>query len=164
MNPTTRYVTLTSSETELATQVARQRQAEAQRMGLRPKFGATDSSAASIHALGAAGELAAAKALGVAWQPTINTFKQEGGDGVGRLEVRTRSRHDFDLLVRPSDRDGRAFVHVTQSSTGHQVHGWLWSSEAKQGRWLQNFGGRPPAFFVPVSALRPLDTLPGLSS
>ncbi len=149
-------VVLTSSEVDLATTIGFEGHAEALRMGLPDAHGATGQ--ASIHVLGASGELAAYKALGQPWQPTINTFKAPGGDG-GAYEVRTRSKHSWDLLVRPGDPDGRHVIHVTASSTGHQVHGWLYTSEAKQSQWLHGHGGRPPAYFVPSSALRPLSTL-----
>jgi len=125
-------------------------------MRLPDRHGATGGMA--IHVDGACGELAAYKALGQPWNPTVNTFKAPGGDG-GPWEVRTRSRHEWDLLVRPGDPDGRPMIHVTASSTGHQVHGWLWTSEAKDPQWLQNYGGRPPAYFVPSSSLHPLAAL-----
>ena len=108
-----------------------------------------------IHINGVLGEMAAAKALGVYYSFTINTFK-DGGDISSDLQVRTRSRHDWDLIVRHDDRDEDRFILVTGTAPKYAVHGWLYGHEAKQSQWLQAHGGREAAYFVPQSALRDL--------
>lgn len=111
------------------------------------------------HIEGSLGEMAFAKALGVYWAAPINTFK-EGGD-VGAFQVRTRSNDNYDLLVRPTDRDEDIFVLVVGQRGIYRVVGWLYGRECKRPEWLKTYGGRPPAYFVPQEALRPISTLKG---
>ena len=99
--------------------------------------------------------MAAAKALGRYWTMPVNTFK-DGGD-VGELQIRTRPRHYNELIVRPGDRDTDTFILVTGRSPQFRVHGYITGGQAKRRCWLHDYGGRPPAYFVPQSALRPLE-------
>jgi hypothetical protein len=106
------------------------------------------------HINGAGGELAVAKLSGKYWGGHIGTFK---GSDIGRgVQVRTRSRHDWDLIVREHEADDQAFVLVTGQAPHFAVRGWIMGADAKSPAWLKAHGGRPPAFFVPQSALRPL--------
>jgi hypothetical protein len=107
-----------------------------------------------VHVEGALGELAVAKALNRFWNGSVNTFK--GGD-LGRLQVRTRSRHDYDLIVRDSDADDEYFMLVTGQCPSYQVHGYIKGADAKQPQWLQTHGDRPAAWFIPKDALTPLN-------
>lgn len=104
------------------------------------------------HVMGAAGEIAVAKAMGLFWGGDVCTFKAP--DIGNHIQVRTRSRHDWDLIVRPEDDDDAVFVLVTGSIADLHVRGWISGREAKKDRWLQQYGGRPCAYFVPQSALR----------
>ncbi|GAA3348560.1 hypothetical protein GCM10020358_67440 [Amorphoplanes nipponensis] len=144
-------------EMQHAAMVGAFRQIESMRLRLGDQFEADPDNAWSIHIEGAAGEMAAAKALGRYWAMPVNTFKH-GGD-VGELQIRTRSRHHNELIVRPGDRDSDAFVLVTGRSPHFRIHGYITGGQAKRRYWLHGYGGRPPAYFVPQSALRPLELL-----
>lgn len=109
------------------------------------------------HILGACGEMAFAKATGLYWGASVNTFKV-GGDVVG-VEVRTRSQSDWDLIVRDDDPDGRIYFLVTGGPEKFRLVGWIKSEDARRPEWRKNHGGYSPAFFVPQSALKPLDQL-----
>jgi len=109
------------------------------------------------HILGACGEMAFAKATGLYWEAGVNTFKA-GGD-VGTVEVRTRSRHDYELIVRDDDPDGRIYFLVTGGPERFRLQGWIKSEEARRPEWRKNHGGYQPAYFVPHSALKSLDQL-----
>jgi hypothetical protein len=149
-------INLTDQEREAATAVGSRRHAEAVKKRLPDRHGFRGDSL-QIHVEGACGELAAAKALGLPWDGPVNTFKR-GGD-VGDLQVRTRSNHAWDLIVRPDDRDGDVFVLVTGLTPRFRVHGWIRGVDAKKDAWRKTYGGRPPAYFVPQRALRPLEEL-----
>jgi hypothetical protein len=111
-----------------------------------------------IHILGACGECAFAKGTGRYWNGGVNTFK---GSDIGRnIQVRTRSRHDYELIVRPDDSDDDVFVLVTGGPAQFILRGWIKGADARKQEFLHNHGGHPPAFFVPHSALRPVLTLP----
>lgn len=157
-------IELSSTETLVASQVGSLRHAEALKRGNPDAFGlSADKDGWGLHIEGAAGEMAAAKALNVYWGATVNTYKR-GGDIGQRIQVRTRSRRDYELLVRPSDRDEDIFVLVTGKSPRFEVHGWLMGREAKHPDFLKNHGGRNPAYFVPHRALRMIEELRGAAN
>jgi hypothetical protein len=111
-----------------------------------------------IHVLGALGECAFAKATGRYWSGSVNTFTS-GGD-VGRtIQVRTRSSHDYDLIVRDEDKDEDIYVLVTGGPEEFVVHGWMPCRDAKHPTFRNNYGNYGEAYFVPSSALRPVEEL-----
>jgi hypothetical protein len=110
-----------------------------------------------IHILGALGECAFAKATNRYWNGSVNTFKR-GGD-VGRIQVRTRARHDHDLIVRDGDSDDDVFVLVTGGPSSFEIRGWCMGKEAKYAAFSANHGGYGEAYFVPVKSLRSPDQL-----
>ncbi len=115
----------------------------------------------SDHVLGVCGEMVVCKLLGVYWEPTVNTFKAP--DIGNRMQVRTRRRHSYDLLVRDDDPDDDVFVLVTGGPRDFVVRGWLDGETAKQERWRQAHGNREPAFFVPQQWLRDIESLVALA-
>ena len=119
--------------------------------------GADNEHGWQYHIEGACGELAVAKALDIAWSPTINTYKSAGD--VGLLEVRTRSRHDYELVVRENDKDA-TFILVTGVAPHLIVRGWINAKDARMPEWFVSHANRPPQFYVPHAALFDLETLP----
>lgn len=108
------------------------------------------------HIEGACGEVAVAKALGKYWGGSINTFKDGGDIASTGWEVRTRSDHKHDLIVRDDDPNERIFILVTGQSPSFRIHGWILARDAKREEWLKNYGGFGPAYFVPKEHLRPM--------
>lgn len=156
MTPTP--VVLEWYEIRFAAQVGLERNLQAMREGKTPSAAfSTRDGEWEIHVRGACGEMALAKALNRYWSGSINRYGSSGD--VGRIEVRTRSRHDYDLLIRPGDADGSRFVLVTGTAPDYLVHGWYLAGEAKQDKWLANHGDRTPAYFVPRASLKPIETL-----
>lgn len=149
---------------------ARVRREESRRLGIVESAGAPVTGGLYRDRLGVLGEWAVAVhylALST-WTPTVNNFTGAditlltSADEPLLIDVRARGLSTYDLLIRPKDPGGRRNVHVTLTSAGSHrmtVWGWAWTSEAKRPQWLQSYGGRPPAYFVPASALRPLATL-----
>lgn len=111
----------------------------------------------SKHVEGACGEVAVAKALGRFWSPTVNVFNAAD---IGRMiGVRTRSRHDYDLNIRRNDKPDHAYVLVTGLAPSFVVRGYIIGADARRDEWLQAYGGRPAAWFVPQAALLDIDSL-----
>lgn len=108
------------------------------------------------HIEGACGEAAVAKAVGVYWSSHVNNFT---GDDLPGMQIRTRRRHDWDLIVRPSDDDHARWVLVTGKCPAYRVRGWIFGRDAKREEWLRDHGDRPPAYFVPAAALRDMSEL-----
>ena len=110
------------------------------------------------HAVGAAGELAFAKALGIYWNFSVDTFRS--APDVGGYEVRTRTNPRWDLFVRRNDSDSRRYVLVSIDDKCFIIRGFILGSDAKQRQWLRDYGNRgASAFFVPQSALWPIPEL-----
>ncbi len=146
-------VTLTPAELRMAALVGLERQLEALSQSLPDRHG-YEGEGWNIHIEGAAGELALAKWLGRYWDGSVNTF-QSGGD-VGEIQVRTRSKEDYDLLVRPGDKEDAVFVLVIGKAPRFRVVGWIRGADAKRPEWLRAYGGRAEAYFVPQHALKPV--------
>ena len=111
------------------------------------------------HIQGAAGELAFAKCIGAYWNGSINKYGV--GADVEDFDVRTRTEHDWCLIVRQNAPDDLKCVLVVGHAPILRVVGWMVASAAKQKQWLTTFTpGRELAYFVPQSALHPISTLP----
>jgi hypothetical protein len=149
-------VTLSPAELISAAQIGIIRQIEAIRRKLPDKHGYVGDGW-SLHVEGACGELAFAKALNVYWAGTVNVYKD--ADVGANIQIRTRSKANYDLLIRSDDSDDEVFVLVTGTAPTFRVVGWILGRDAKQGCWEQTHGNRPPAFFVPQSELRPISEL-----
>jgi len=142
-------------ELEQAATVGVKRACEALRDGRRNKAGQVGVSLLD-HVNGAIGEYVAAKALNITWTGSVNTFTSEP-DLAPCFEVRTRSLHWHDLIIRPSDEDGRVFLLVTGTmDTGYMAHGGIKARDGKRVEWLKTHGNRPGAYFVPQSELIPM--------
>lgn len=148
-------ITLNWHECEMAVQVGVRRQLSSLSKNSRPGEG-YEGSGWDIHIQGALGEMAVAKALNVYWSGSVNTFAACDLPG---LQVRTRSRHWYDLIVRSRDSDDEPFILVTGECPTFTVHGWIYGRDAKKPKWLREYGNRPAAYFVPQGALRPLKAL-----
>jgi hypothetical protein len=142
-------------EVVMASEIGRYRQLASIKRGLADKHGFSGDGW-SEHVEGACGEMVVAKHLGVYWDGGINTFKEPDLPGI---QVRTRSRHSFDLIVRPDDSDTDQFVLVTGHCPSYRIRGWILGRDAKKPEHLKDHGGRPPAYFVPAELLLPTHSL-----
>ena len=131
------------------------RNVEALRKGCQNRMPINDEW--GIHILGACGECDFAKGTNRYWNGGVNTFK---GSDVGKnIQVRTRSHHHYDLIVRRSDHDTDVFVLVTGGPHEFVLRGWILASDAKQQKYMANHGGHGEAYFVPQSDLHPIEQL-----
>lgn len=109
----------------------------------------------NLHIEGACGELAAAKAMKLYWAGGINNFKN-GGD-VGKLQVRTRSKPDYELIICNDDADDDTFVLVVGQCPAYDVIGKIRACDGKKDEWICEHGHRPAAWFVPQKVLDPIE-------
>ena len=110
---------------------------------------------------GAIGEMAVAKALGVYWSGSVDTFKNLLD--IENFEIRCRTRPNYELFVRPHDPGDRWYLLVLGESDNrkeegkppiYRVVGVMRGSDAKRPEWLKNPGkGFKPAYFVPTDQL-----------
>jgi hypothetical protein len=153
----------TEEEREAACREAFRRQAINEIRGLKGRNGgvATGAMALTIHLLGAAGEMAVASHLGLEEFLYKETEAKRGSCDLPGIDVKTRSRHSYDLIVQKNESPNKKFVLVTIQDKKTVIHGWIRGKDAmKEQYWSDPAGGRP-AYFVPKTALMPMSTLNG---
>lgn len=103
-------------------------------------------------------EGAAALALGLPYEPCVGELDTVDGDIGPGLQVRGTKYAKGSLLVHDSDHDEHRFILVTGIYGVYDVRGWIYAKEGKQKKYWKVYKERG-AYWVPQSALRPLDTL-----
>lgn len=161
MTPTPIVFTFTDEERRIAMEEGMRRQAVNEAKGLRgrnrgPRFG---QKALDVHLLGAAGEMAVASYLGLKHELYKEKEAKRGSDDLPGIDVKTRSKHSYDLIVQKNENPCKKFVLVTIESQKTLIHGWCYGKEAMEEKfWADPARGRA-AYFVPKQYLRPIDTL-----
>ena len=117
----------------------------------------------SIDVEGMLAEAAVAQAIGVVHAPVVGTLDTERGDVGPGLQVRS-TRYGFDranvgcLLLHDSDSDTDKFILACGSNGTYRIPGWIEGVHGKQSAFIKHNKGRW-AYWVPQSALKPLDAL-----
>ena len=113
-----------------------------------------------MHRLGATGEVAVAAYLSLEDHLFTETTANRGScDLPGDIEVKTRSRHGYDLIVQKDERPDKRLVLVTIEREKVFLHGWCVAGDVmREEFWADPAGGRP-AYFVPKSSLRDIGEL-----
>jgi hypothetical protein len=141
---------------------ARRRQEQNEKQGLKGRNNAPASGAVALrlHTLGAAGEMAVASYLGLAGHVFQETTARRGScDLPHNIDVKTRSRHYYDLVVQLDEEPNKILVLVTIENKETRLHGWIRSQDAMQEKRRNECVKNRPAYFVPKSALHPLSLL-----
>ena len=113
--------------------------------------------ALSAHVVGAVGEMAVAKYMGTWFPFTEGAYKLPD---LWDLEIRTRTKDDWDLLVRPNDPDASVYIGVTLAGGEACIQGYIGGNDAKREEWLNDWGNRGrPVYSVPKSALKHISIL-----
>jgi len=132
---------------------------EAKGLRGRNKGAAVGQKALDIHLLGAAGEMAVASHLGMKDHLYQEIEAKRGSNDLPGIDVKTRSKHQYDLIVQRNESPNKKFVLVTIENKTTLIHGWCYGHEAMQEQyWADPARGRP-AYFVPKEALKPLSSL-----
>lgn len=149
-------LTLTPMEIRHGTLVAVERFLEMRALGVAPNAWGKPQSLVETLArdiLGACGEEAFSKLTDRYFHGHVNKFHQVA-DVSAAYEVRTTDQEDGSLIIRSYDDDDRFFVLVVGMIPTFRVVGFIQAGEAKQEKWVRAPHGKPPAWFVPQSALR----------
>ena len=137
------------------------RQGVNEAQGLRGRNGGAwkGSKALDIHLLGAAGEMAVASYLGLKSELFKETEAKKNSNDLPGIDVKTRSKACYDLIVQRGSDPKKKFVLVTIENQQTLLHGWCYGHEALQEQfWADPARGRP-AYFVTKEHLRPMETL-----
>jgi hypothetical protein len=155
-------VELTFGEMAAGSDIGRLRQIASIKAGRKPAHN-FNGDAWQVHIEGALGELAACKALGICWPASIDHFR--GPDLPFKIQVRTRSSHNFELYLRPGESINERWVLVTGTAPIYFVRGWQTGPILNSCEFYRSVkAGRPASYFIPNDQLRPLGTLKELIS
>lgn len=148
-------VTLTDSEMYEATEHGKRMHRESREDNREDKTGTTSD---FICIIGAMGELAVAKVLGVPWEKHLNTFK---APDVGEFQVRARPQAYQELLFRPDDNPEEIYILVTRTRGSHFiVRGWQWGEVCRQEGPLRKLDtNRPPLHVLEQDRMEPTEEL-----
>lgn len=152
----------TDDQKVLAYDEAHRRQANNEAKGRRGRNNAParGSSALGMHLIGCAAEIAVANYLG------LQDFLFKGNDPVrgeadlpGKIEVKCRSKHFYDLLIFLDDEPSKKFVLTTIENHRTLIHGWIPGEDAMQEKWIKEYRKGSRSYAVPQSELRPIEQL-----
>lgn len=152
---------LTEEERQLAYAEGYRRQKYNEERNIKGRNGGLSSGdGATIHHLiGAAGEMAVASYLGLKdhlyqeLAPVRDSF-----DLPYRIDVKTRSKHWYDLPVHMDDFTDKNYWLVTIQNKEIRIHGWANASECKKPEYEKDYSGGRLAYFYPQSKLNSPET------
>lgn len=154
-------IELTPDHLQLAEAEAQRRQTQNEARGLRGRNRAvsTGPRAMEMHRLGCIGEIAVAVYLGLeehvfsAHEPIRGSCDLPHG-----IEVKTRPKHNYDLLVQLDDDPSKLFVLVTHDGTTRIV-GWARGRDIMHGKYVRELVKGRPCYVAPQKILQPIETL-----
>ena len=121
---------------------------------------AQGTTAQLMHLLGAAGELAVACYLGLEDEVFKDTEPVRGSSDLpGRIDVKCRSNHSYDLLVQLDDEPDKKFVLVTIQNRRTFIHGWIFGKDAMKEQWIKTYVRGRTCYAVPQEHLNPIEEL-----
>lgn len=126
------------------------------RKGFKDKFESNRSDEFGNHIIGACGEKAVAKHLGLYWNDDLDGDCKKADVGKN-VQVRTVTKASHRLIIRPHDNDEHFLFLVVSELPVFHILGWVLTKEGKQDQWLTDAGnGGQAAYFVPQEFLRPM--------
>ena len=149
------WVTLSLAEMLHGTNLGVIRMYESHNHGGKHKHGFYNSNLDPLcmNVQGAIGEIVVAKVRNLYFMPTVNTFK--AADIGSNVQVRLRTKHEWQMIVRDDDDPDHIFVHVTGSGPVYCIRGWAYGKDVMKPEYRQNHGNRIESWFVPEEALKP---------
>jgi hypothetical protein len=150
-------INLTQEEKDIVIAEAHRRQSQNEMKGIRGRNGAssTGDTALRYHLIGAAGEMAVASFLGLKNYLYKEQIAMKGSSDLpGNIDVKTRSKHFYDLIVQFDDKPGKNYWLVTIENKVIMIHGWLPWDECMKPEYKKDPAKGRAAYFVPQSILK----------
>jgi len=154
-------VELTEDEKNQVRAEGRRRQSVNEGLALRGRNGAANvgDRALRYSLYGAAGEMAVAVFLGLKAELYKDQYAVKGSSDLpGEIDVKTRTRHKYDLIVQFDDNPNKNYWLVTIENKQIRLHGWLPHSECAKDEYKKDPVGGRAAYFVPKHKLYQPDT------
>lgn len=115
--------------------------------------------ALDMNVIGAGGELAVAIYLGMEDHVFTDLVPVRGSaDLPGKIDVKTRKCHSWDLLVQLDDDLDKTYVLVTIQNKRIFIQGWIHGSMMR-AEWVHEYRRGRPCYCVPQSELNPIEDL-----
>ena len=155
-------IVLTDDQLEAVKTEAGRRQSVNEARGLKGRNRAPHKGADALrlHYLGCMGEMAVASYLELTDYVFQATDAVRGStDLPGGLEVKTRAKHNYDLLVQLDDDPSKIFVLVTCENETVQIVGWIRGHEAMRKEYGREFVRGRPCYAIPQKCLNSIETL-----
>jgi hypothetical protein len=154
---------LTEEERAMAVREALRRQSvNQQRKTPGRNGGASEGDLALFyHKIGAAGEVAVASYLNLKeylfqdLNPTRGSY-----DLPYKIDVKTRAKHSYDLIVQLDDKPDKIYWLVTIENREVRIHGWIHHEECIKPEYVKDPAGGRKAYFVPKNRLNAPETFP----
>ena len=149
---------LTLAEAEA---VRRQEHNEARGLKGRNRAPSKGEKALKMHLLGCVGEVAVAEHLSMRDHLFSTVAPIRGSaDLPGNIEIKTRSKHGYDLLIQFSDDPNKLVVLVTYEGDGvARIVGYIHGHAAMRREWIREFVRGRPCYAVPQKALKPIESI-----
>lgn len=152
---------LSNEERQMALDEAARRQAYNEARGIAGRNGgaAKGDRALFYHKIGAAGEVAVASYLNLKnclfkdSSPSKNSY-----DLPFWIDVKTRARHDYDLIVQLDEVKPAYYWLVTIENRQVNIQGWLDSESCRKPGFIKDPAGGREAYFVPKAFLKAPET------
>lgn len=106
------------------------------------------------HVLGALGERAVYKWLGVPWECTVGHYSKPDVSG---CQVRTVREPKLSTPVHENDGARTPVISVVRSQSRFWIRGWIMAGDARRDEWYGDPGGLRAAWFVPNRSLLPIE-------
>lgn len=159
-------ITLSSEQYDRAMTEAERRQAVNEEKGLKARNRAPSKGEAALelHRLGCTGELAVAVFLGLEEDVFMEKEARRGSaDLPGALEIKSRKKHGYDLLIQLSDSPDKLFVLTTCDRVVDPLRvvlaGWAYGSTVMRKEFIRELVRGRPCYVVPNNLLQPIETL-----
>jgi hypothetical protein len=148
-------------ERKQAMEEGKRRQSVNETKGLRGRNrgAARGDKALEIHLLGAAGEMAVGSYLGLKHLLYKESEAKRGSDDLPGMDIKTRSKHSYDLIVQRNEDPHKKFVLVTIENHRTLIHGWCWGKEAMDEQYWADPARNRPAYFFPKELLHNMEEL-----
>ena len=148
----------------MAEATRRQAVNEAKRLRGRNNAPSKGEAALEMHRLGCTGEMAVAIMLGMEqYLLEEQNAKNGSADLPGNIEIKTRSKHGYDLLIQLNDDPSKLFVLVTCNRNLDKyravISGWTYGENVMKRELIREFVRGRPCYAVPQSLLNPIETL-----
>lgn len=148
---------LSEEEIKVALAEASRRQSLNEAKGLKGRNGGAETGERALffHQVGCLGEMAVASYLGLK-----DALFQESDAVRGSfdlpfcIDVKTRTKHYYDLIVQLDEEPGKNYWLVTIQSKTIRIHGWIEHDQCTKPEYVKDPAKNRSAYFVPQNALK----------